>query len=123
MKRLELGDMTIDQIIEEFARIGIEQDDAEIEGNTSRYNKLYRRIVLIDQELRARGPEARKALSQLYNHPNIQVRLNAATRTLGVLPAEARALLERIRKAHHGFQSLDAGMRLNNLDEGIFKPD
>ncbi|MGH6838401.1 MAG: DUF2019 domain-containing protein [Methylocella sp.] len=77
----------------------------------------------VDNELRARGLEARLALLRLYDHPNIEVRLKAATRTLAIAPIAARRVIEAIKASQQFPQAGDAGMTLRYLDEGIFKPD
>jgi hypothetical protein len=58
----------------------------------------------------------------LYDHPNAQVRLKAATATLGVVPEAARALIEDIASSRKFPQAGDAGMTLDALDRGIFQP-
>jgi hypothetical protein len=63
-----------------------------------------------------------KALDSLFEHPNMQVRLNAAKATLAVAPKAARQALEAIAASRHHPQAGDAGMSLWNLDEGVFKP-
>jgi Domain of unknown function (DUF2019) len=77
----------------------------------------------VDTELRARGEDARRALLRLYSHPNMQVRLQAAKKTLGVAPEATRHVIEEIKKSQWFPQALEAGMTLRNLDSGIFKPD
>ena len=77
----------------------------------------------VDQELRRRGLEARLALLKLFDHPNMQVRLKAAKRTLGVAPEKARHVIEEIKKSQSFPQALEAGMTLRNLEAGVFKPD
>ena len=70
--------MTVDQLVDRFAEIGVAQNTAELMGKISKYNKLYRQMKDVDTELRARGEDARRALLRLYSHPNMQVRLQAA---------------------------------------------
>lgn len=121
MRRENLQTRTLVQLIERFADIAIAQDDALLNSDISKFNRLYDRMDEVDSELRARGTEARQALLQLYSHPNLQVRLKAAVRSLGVAPSHARRLLEDLRKSGAP-QALDAGMTLRGLDEGSFKP-
>jgi hypothetical protein len=61
-------------------------------------------------------------LVSLFDHDNVQVRLNAAKATLAVAPQAARQMLETIAGASKGPQGGDAGMCLVSLDRGIFKP-
>ena len=89
MRQINLKAMTVDQLVDRFAEIGIAQDTAELMGENSKFNKLYGQMKDVDTELRARGEEARRALLRLYSHPNMQVRLQAAKKTLGVAPEAA----------------------------------
>jgi hypothetical protein len=118
-----LKDMTVDQLVDRFAENCIAQYPAIMGGATSEYRRLYNQMDLIDNELRNRGLDARLALLRLYGHPNIQVRLRAATRTLGIAPVAARKVIEDVKQSGWFPQAGDAGMTLRNLDEGIFKPD
>lgn len=122
--------LTVDQLVERFAEIGIAQyqalEDHEtwIEDNPNlKFNRLFEQMNEVDNELRARGRDARLALQRLYSHPNIQVRLKAAVRTLGVAPAAARQVIQAIAGSNWFPQAGDAGMTLSALDDGIFKPD
>jgi hypothetical protein len=72
--------------------------------------------------LRERGCEARLALTELYGHPNLQVKLQAARVTLGVAPTEARQVIEAISKTGWMPQAADAKGTLRNLDSGFLKP-
>ena len=86
-------------------------------------HKLYGQMKEVDTELRARGEDARRALLRLYSHPNMQVRLQAAKRTLAVAPDAARHVIEEIKKSQWFPQAGEAGMTLRNLASGVFKPD
>ncbi len=46
----------------------------------------------ITDELKARGEEAHLRLLSLYDHPNVQVRLQAARGTLSVAPPRPEAI-------------------------------
>jgi hypothetical protein len=123
MTSAKLENMTIDQLVERFAEIGIAQDEALLYDEYSKFNRLYDQMDAVDRALRSRGPDARLALLRLYNHPNMQVRLQAAKWTLGIAPDAARKLLLWISESNWHPQAGDAGMCLSNLEEGIFKPD
>jgi len=113
---------TTEDLIKDFAENCVKQYEADLSDEISRYNDLYDEMVTIIDELRCQKPDARIALRKLYEHPNIQVRLQAARLTLGVLPAEARRVIESISQSAWMPQAADAGMCLWALDEGIFKP-
>lgn len=76
----------------------------------------------VANELKRREGDERSALLRLFGHPNMQVRLQAAKKTLAVAPVEARAQLEAIAASKWFPQAGDAGMSLWNLDNGVFKP-
>ncbi len=123
MKRSELSKMSVNELVEHFAEIGLAQDRAIEQDNNRGYRKLYAQMEAVDQELRSRGGEARLALIRLYDYPNMQVRLQAATYTLGVALEPARRLIQQIADSGWPPQALDAGMTIVNLDNGVFKPD
>jgi hypothetical protein len=114
--------MTVDDLLARFAEIGIAQDKALLYDEVATFNRLYRQMDEVDNELRARGPDAHLALLRLYDHPNMQVRLKAAVRTLGVAPLRARQMLETIAASNYFPQAGDAGSALALIDEGIAKP-
>jgi hypothetical protein len=116
------GTMTTNELVERFAVIGVEQDQALRADNLARYKNLAMQMRAIDEELKGRPGDQRRSLLALYDHPNFQVRLMAAKLTLAVAPAEARRMLELIRQRRHQPQSGDAGMCLRNLDCGVFVP-
>ncbi|MGH6852244.1 MAG: DUF2019 domain-containing protein [Methylocella sp.] len=123
MKRSKLEYLTVDQLVARFAEIGIAQDQAELMGEIGKVNRLFGQMNEVDQELRRRGLEARLALLRLFNHPNMQVRLQAAKWSLGVAPEAARKVIESISESNWFPQAGEAGMTLSNLDSGFFKPD
>ncbi|MGB6174903.1 MAG: DUF2019 domain-containing protein [Methylocella sp.] len=123
MRQSDLKSMTVDQLVGRFAEIGIAQDQAELMGEIRKFNKLFDQMHAVDIELRARSTQARLALLRLFDHENIQVRLQAAKWSLGVAPDAARQVIEAISESNWFPQAGEAGMTLSNLDSGIFKPD
>lgn len=83
--------------------------------------ELLHRIIGMADELRKRGPDARFALTRLYDHPCMQVRLKAARYTLGVAPLPARQILEKIANFGHMPQAAEARATLRHIDEGTFE--
>jgi hypothetical protein len=122
VKRLTLQDLSVDQLLERFTAIALQQDQALLMDEIARFNKLYDEMDAVKIELKRRPGDQRRALLALYDHPNIQVRLKAAVGTLAVEPAPARELLQTIASSREYPQAGDAGMTLVNLDRGIFKP-
>jgi hypothetical protein len=78
--------------------------------------------MAITAELKSRPGDQRSALVKLYDHPNVQVRLNAARLTLAVAPAAARQVVETIASSRKFPQAGDAGMCLSAIELGIFTP-
>jgi hypothetical protein len=114
--------MSNDQLVDRFAEIGIAQDDALFHDRYAKFKQLYKQMDEIDLELQSRGLDARRTLTRLYSHPNLQVRLKAAKRTLAVEPRVARQVIQAIADSKLYPQAGEAGMSLWNLDRGVFKP-
>jgi ParB-like chromosome segregation protein Spo0J len=111
-----------DQLIEHYAEICVAQARALLENDISKFNRLFEQMRAIIEELKSRPGDQRRALLALYDHPNAQVRLQAAKTTLAVAPDAARKLIETIANSREYPQAGDAGMSLWNLDRGVFKP-
>ena len=122
MKPIELSDMTTQDLVERFAQIVVAQDQALLAGEHSKFNHLFRQMMDVANELKGREGDQRRLLLQLFDFPNMQVRLQAAKLTLAVAPVEARRLLQTIADSNWMPQAGDAGMSLSNLDRGVFKP-
>lgn len=122
MKRIKLGEMTIEQLVERFTAIALDQDQALLAHEYEKFNRLFDEMEAIENELKARQGDQRRALLSLYGHPNTQVRLKAAEATLAVAPESARRMLQSIVDSREFPQAGDAGMMLRNLDREVFKP-
>ena len=122
MKRSKLQDMTVNQLVERFTAITLEQDNALLRNEYAKFNRLFEQMEDVKRELKARDGDQRRALLPLYNHPNAQARLKAMKATLAVAPERARRMLEIIAESGEFPQAGEAGMSLVNLERGIFKP-
>lgn len=122
IKRANLKDMSVDELVERFTSITLDQDKALRTSSHAKYNRLFDEMEAVKQELRARHGDQRRALLRLYDHPNAQVRLKAVKATLAVAPDLARHMLETIAESREYPQAGDAGMTIDALDRGIFKP-
>jgi hypothetical protein len=100
----------------------VEQDLAIRKGNNAKFNRLFGQMEAVEEELKKRDGDQRYALTLLYGHANVQVRLAAAKATLAVAPEAARNAIEAIANSRDSPQAGDAGMTLINLERGIFKP-
>ena len=122
MSRTHFQHMTVDQLVARYISIGIDQDKALLRNEIAKFNRLFDEMVVVQNELRTRDGDQRRALLGLYGHPNAQVRLNAAKATLAVAPEPARRKLQTMADSREYPQAGDAGMTLYALDRGIFKP-
>src|SRR5436190_20032966 len=122
MKPVDLGATSSKDLVEHFTEIVVAQDRALLGGVTTKFNRLFRQMMDVANELKGREGDQRRLLLQLFEFPNMQVRLQAAKLTLAVAPVEARRLLQTIADSNWMPQAGDAGMSLSNLDRGVFKP-
>jgi len=122
MKRIKLQEMTTDQLVARFTVIAIDQDKAIRRSEHAKFNRLFDEMVAIEHELKVRQDDQRSQLLRLYDHPVAQVRLNAVKSTLALAPEAGRRTLEAIAESREYPQAGDAGMTLDSLDRGIFKP-
>jgi Domain of unknown function (DUF2019) len=117
-----LSDMTIDQLVERFAAIALEQYEALLDGRYAKYNRLYDQMAHIETELKLLGGDQRRALLPLLVHFNPQVRLKAAIATLAVRPNSARQALQEISDRNEYPQAAEARGILGGLDDGTYAP-
>jgi len=96
MKKVDLSNVTSDDLVQLFAENTREQDKALLLGQIAKYNRLFARMKEIHDELKARPGDQRRTLIKLFEFPNMQVRLQAAKLTKEVAPLEARAQLQAI---------------------------
>jgi len=119
---LNLADMSNDELVERFADICVKQDKALLSDQISKFNELYQQKSAVNAELKERGVVARLALLKLYDHPNMQVKLEAAKATLAVAPGEARQLIKFLAESNWMPQAGYAAFALEDLDTGFWKP-
>jgi uncharacterized protein YdcH (DUF465 family) len=121
-KQDELQDMAVDQLVQRFVAIALDQDKALLRREHARFNRLFDKMEAVEDELKSRDSDQRRALLSLYNHPNTQVRVKAVKATLAVIPEAALRELKQIAESRKYPQAGKAGMSLLNLERGIFKP-
>lgn len=122
MKHTKVQEWRVDQLLARFAAIGIDQDKALLQGQYATFNRLFDEMIEIENELKVRSGDQRQELLRLYEHPCAQVRLNAVKATLAVAPESARRMLQTIADSREYPQAGDAGMTIDSLERGIFKP-
>jgi hypothetical protein len=52
MKNTNLDNLTIAQLVERFAALGIEEDEAVFDDDNAKYNRLYGQMDAVKQELK-----------------------------------------------------------------------
>lgn len=117
-----LQDMPVDELVGRFAAIALDQYEPTLYNETNKYNRLYKQMSDVSDELKSRAGDQRRALMPLLEHPNVQVRLAAAHATLALAYTEARSVIQAIADSSEFPQAFHAGMSLSNLDRGIYKP-
>lgn len=123
MKPFSLQNSTVEQLVERFTEVALEQDQAIQWNDNKKFTDLYWQMKAVENELKARQGDQRRALIPLYNYSNLQVRLKAAVATLAVAPEAARMVLQMISEDYIEYpQGGDAGMMLSALDDGSFTP-
>jgi hypothetical protein len=122
MKPLKLEDMTVDRLIEHFTSIALDQDEAMLAGDNTKFTRLFWQMEAVEEELKQRNGDQRRALVPLFSHPNAQVRLKAALATLAVAPGMARQTLQTISDRQEYPQAADARGMMRALDEKTFIP-
>jgi hypothetical protein len=123
MSRPSMQNPTVDQLVERFAALGTEQSRAIDADNNTKYARLFELMRHVEEELKLRSGDQRRALVALYSYPNMQVRLAAAKATLATDPQVARQVIEAIATSTWPPQCYDARSCLRMLDEGAFVPN
>jgi hypothetical protein len=133
MKLPQLAKLTIAQLVELFKKLSFEQainvDSPKI------YGRALDQVQAVSQELRRRGPEARRALLPLLDCTGSEAgvwksivagahcRLNAADELLAIEPERARATLIALGKNYAAqYQMGLANGILQALNNGSLKP-
>ncbi|WP_404373590.1 DUF2019 domain-containing protein [Corallococcus coralloides] len=114
--------MTLEDLVEQFARNVEAQSDAIHRGDARTGNKHAKKYTAALQELRAQGDVGRDALAVLLKHPHPDVRTMAAAFLLRYRTAEAKAVLEAAAK-QGGIAAIGAIMTLRRWNEGTWALD
>jgi hypothetical protein len=122
MTKMSLNKMKTEELVDRFAHVALDQDKAIRYDDNATFNRLFDQMIAIEEELKSRPGDQRRALISLYNHRNVQVRLKSAVATLAVAPDAARRELHAIADSRDYPQAGDAGMTLSCLEWGTFKP-
>lgn len=122
MRRFNLAQLSVEQLIVRFVEIGLAQDRALFIDDVGQYNRLFDEMEGVREELKKRQGDQRRSLAELFDHPNAQVRLKAAISTLRIVPQSSREVLQAISDRDEYPQAADARGILRSLDDGSFVP-
>ena len=118
----DLKTLSSEQIVRRFEQLCIEQYDAMEREEQARVNRLVWRVYALEMELKSRQGDQRRLLMKLFGHPNMQVRLAAAHANLAVDYLSARRELQAIVAEKWYPQAMDAGITIENIDTGFYRP-
>ncbi|MBX9710080.1 MAG: DUF2019 domain-containing protein [Xanthobacteraceae bacterium] len=96
MRGAVLSELNIEDLVERFVQLSLQEDVAANVLRVSLVNRLVVQIHEISKELARRPGDQRLVLTKLFSHPNLQVRFNVATNLFSLVPAEARRQIEEI---------------------------
>jgi hypothetical protein len=113
---------SVQELVARFLSITLGQYDAARIADTTKYNRLYRKMEDVVNELKRREGDQRRALLPLLDHPNVQVRMMAAHAVLTISAALARRAFESVRDSGIFPQAADASGTLRSLDSGFYVP-
>jgi hypothetical protein len=123
MTRMNLQNKTVAQLVQEFIANTLAQYEAHLDEAHSRYNRLFKEMGLLQDELKRRPGDQRCALVPLCDHENSHVRLQAAIATLAIAPEKARQTLQVIKDRDEYPDAPNAFGMLRALDRGTYVPD
>jgi hypothetical protein len=116
------GRAKIDDLVAEFARSVVAQEEEISAGNSRKANAHAKRYLAAFDRLRAHGDAGRDALAILLSHEDPRVRIVAAAFLLRHCQARARAVLEAEANGS-GMTAFSAGQALKRWEEGTWQLD
>lgn len=123
MKRPDdLRTLSSSEVVRRFEQLCIEQYDAMERDELARVNRVVWRVHALEMELKSRPGDQRRLLMRLFGHSNMQVRLSAARANLAVDYPAARREMQAIVDSKWYPQAGDAGISLENIDSGFYRP-
>ncbi len=117
----DLKALTDEQLAQRFCDLSLEEYDAGRGNELKRVIRLARAVIAITRVLESRGADALRVLLPLLNHPNAQVRLDAARAIMPVEQDRATATLKALSERGPSAQRGAAGMALYYEEKGISK--
>ncbi|MFL5355407.1 DUF2019 domain-containing protein [Archangium sp.] len=112
----------LEQLVAEFAENVAAQTDSIWRGDAKTGNKHARRYIAAFGKLIAHGDAGRDALTVLFKHPRMDVRVSAAAYLLRYRTAEARTILDEAARGE-GLVPFEASLVLKNWENGTWALD
>ncbi|RKH62559.1 DUF2019 domain-containing protein [Corallococcus llansteffanensis] len=114
--------MTPESIVEDFAHHVAAQTDAIFRGDAKTGNKHAKKYMAALKKLRGFGDAGREALSLLFTHSRMDVRVASAAELLRYRTDEAKAVLEQAARGE-GLTAFEASEVLKQWDAGVWNLD
>lgn len=119
---VNLSLLSNESLASRFETLCLEQHRSLDREEIAAYNRRYKHIDAIIEELKSRSNDERRVLQKFYQHRNSQVALTAAYANLAIDYEGARRTIEEIADSGDFPQAGDAGMASAFLDDGTYKP-
>ncbi|HEV7259428.1 MAG TPA: DUF2019 domain-containing protein [Bosea sp. (in: a-proteobacteria)] len=116
MKRVNLGKLSIEELLARYTELAMAREQAERFGRKADENRHIEAIWAVEAELKSRPGDRRFELARLLDHSNRQVQVQAACTVSRFAPALARPTLEVIVKTGLAPYSYQARERLMFMD-------
>lgn len=117
MTKARISEASVTELLDEYVRLSVERGRAlYLCQSSAMVNRLGDRIFDISDELKRRPGDQWSALIELFGHPDMYVRFNAATSLIGIVPGQARQVIQDIADARVFPLAGHAGMYLSMYD-------
>ncbi|GMU06228.1 DUF2019 domain-containing protein [Corallococcus caeni] len=114
--------MNMEKLVSQFAENVAAQTDAIWRGDSKAANRYANKYTSILNKLRAHGDAGREALTVLFEHPRMDVRVMVAAFLLRYRTQAATAVLKEAAKGE-GLVPFKAGQALLRWEEGTWSLD
>jgi hypothetical protein len=122
MTDADLRTLTDGDLVARFRICALNEASALLDSDIPRVTELFWDMRAINDELKRRGPQARRVLLTLLDDKNLRVRLEAARRLLTDDAEKALQTIKDVVASHQMPEAGDAGMLLLELERDIGQP-
>lgn len=117
MTRPGISEAKVNELLDRYVSLSVERGRAlYLCESSAKVNRLGDRIFDISDELKRRPGDQWRVLIELFAHPDMYVRFNAATSLIGIVPEQARQVIQDIADARVFPLAGHAGMYLSLYD-------